>query len=281
MSKESLEWPIEITDLSKIDPIILQKFPEHQSVREPPSNFRDYTGVQFGKLKVLYRGENYNQWGVTWICQCSCEKHTILKVRSNNLVIGNTNSCGCYGIDRIKETCKKYNIYDLSGEYGVGYCYNSKIKFYFDLEDYDKIKDYCWYYSKRGYIESRINGKLIKIHRLIMGVSDPKIKVDHKFHDKNGAPRTYDNRKMNLRLCAQQQNACNSKIYSNNSSGVTGVKFDKRRGMWSANISYCGQDYYLGSFKDKNDAINARKKKEAELFREFQYKEYGWCDSDI
>ena len=33
---------------------------------------------------------------------------------------------------------KKSNIYDLSGEYGVGWTSNTNEEFYFDLEDYDK-----------------------------------------------------------------------------------------------------------------------------------------------
>lgn len=44
---------------------------------------------------------------------------------------------------------KKYNRYDLNlkdehGLYGVGYCFNTGHEFYFDMDDYDKIKDYCW-----------------------------------------------------------------------------------------------------------------------------------------
>ena len=42
---------------------------------------------------------------------------------------------------------KKYNTYDLSGEYGIGYTTKGE-KFLFDLEDYEKIKDYCWCVDK-------------------------------------------------------------------------------------------------------------------------------------
>lgn len=148
MVKEKIEWNCQITDLSNIDPIILEKFPPFSSDRKPPSNFHDLTGEKFERLTVLYRGQNYNKWGVTWICQCSCNKHTIIKVRSCNLISKNTNSCGCYAIDKSNEACKKYNVYDLSGEYGVGYTYQGE-EFYFDLEDYDKIKDYCWSIGKK------------------------------------------------------------------------------------------------------------------------------------
>ena len=42
--------------------------------------------------------------------------------------------------------CKEIkNKYDLSGEYGIGWTHNTEHEFYFDLEDYDIIKYYCWY----------------------------------------------------------------------------------------------------------------------------------------
>ena len=271
MIEEHIKWDTEITDLLNIDPIILQKFPMYQYNKRTPTNFCDYAGMQFGRLKVLYRGENYPGWHVSWICQCNCDDHTILRVKADNLRSGNTNSCGCYNIDRIKETCKKYNRYDLSGEYGIGYCYSSDKKFYFDLEDYDKIKNYCWHCSKRGYIESRIDGKLVKMHRLIMGVDDPKIKVDHKFHDENGMPRTYDNRKINLRLCTQQENMWNSKLRSNNTSGETGVSWEKETGMWRARIFINGKGIHLGRFTDFDEAVKVRKKAEEKYFGEYSY----------
>ena len=43
----------------------------------------------------------------------------------------------------------KYNKYDLSGCFGIGYASNNDDLFYFDLEDYNKIKNTCWY-SKNG-----------------------------------------------------------------------------------------------------------------------------------
>ena len=48
---------------------------------------------------------------------------------------------------------KKYNTYDLTGEYGIGYTSKDE-EFYFDLEDYDKIKDYCWRITMQGYVRA-------------------------------------------------------------------------------------------------------------------------------
>ena len=53
---------------------------------------------------------------------------------------------------------KQYNNYDLSGEYGIGYLFNGE-EFYFGLEDYDKIKNYCWYKDSGGYIRTNAHKK--------------------------------------------------------------------------------------------------------------------------
>ena len=44
--------------------------------------------------------------------------------------------------ESVTNALKKYNRYDLSGEYGIGWTTNTNHVFYFDLEDYEKIKDY-------------------------------------------------------------------------------------------------------------------------------------------
>ena len=58
----------------------------------------------------------------------------------------------------MSEVKRKYNRYDLeSQEYGIGWTSNTNEEFWFDKEDYDKIKNYCWNYHKNkhgGYIEA-------------------------------------------------------------------------------------------------------------------------------
>ena len=87
--------------------------------------------------------------------------------------------------------------------------------------------------------------------------------VDHI--DKNRK----DNRKRNLRRCAFTENDRNRGLYSTNTSGVTGVFYDKERGMWLANISYNGKRVYIGRYKFKEDAVKARLSKDSELFGEY------------
>lgn len=62
-----------------------------------------------------------------------------------------------------------------------------------------------------------------------------------------------DNRKINLRICTNQQNSCNVIINTNNTSGHSGVHWDKARentknARYMAYIGYKGKRY-RGNFK--------------------------------
>ena len=118
---------------------------------------------------------------------------------------------------------KKYNTYDLSGEYGIGYTTKGE-EFYFDLDDYNKIKDYCWCLNKSGYLVARDckNKCVICIHVLIMNPEKGKV-IDHKNHNKK------DNRKKNLRVCFQLNNTYNSALREDNSSGAKGVYWNEKK----------------------------------------------------
>lgn len=58
-------------------------------------------------------------------------------------------------------------------------------------------------------------------------------------------------------------------LQSNNTSGVTGVMWDKSREKWEAKIIFKNRIYYLGRYKNKKDAIEERKKAEEKLHKEF------------
>ena len=58
----------------------------------------------------------------------------------------------------------------------------------------------------------------------------------------------------------------NLKISKNNTSGKTGVTFNKRKQKWFAYITLKGNRIFLGYFENKEDAIKARLKAEEEYF---------------
>ena len=204
------------------------------------------------------------------MCKCDCGNEII--ATGNCLKSGDTKSCGCLNNEKrsaLGKSSKKYNTYDLSGNYGIGYTLKNEV-FYFDLEDYDRIKNYCWFIDNRGYVLTNTFGvethKMIQMHRLLTNF--PKDKdVDHINHN------TTDNRKKNLRVCLHRDNQKNIKLASDNTSGVTGVHWDKTRNSWFASIQSNNKTINIGRFTNFDDAVKARKEAEEKYFGEYSYDE--------
>lgn len=231
--------------------------------------FKDLTGIKFGRLTVVKRAEDHispsGKKYIQWHCRCSCSKHNEIDVVTYSLTHGLTKSCGCLAKETSYRHFKKYNKYNLSGKFGVGYTFK-KEPFYFDLEDYDKIKDYCWRYNKGNYIVAHDKNKTIFMHRLVMGVSDKKKQVDHIYHI------TYDNRKSYLRIVSESQNNMNMKIPAHNTSGIKGVSWEKRDQRWIAYIQK-NKNVIRKSFMKKEDAITYRRFLEKKYHGEYALKE--------
>lgn len=56
---------------------------------------------------------------------------------------------------------------------------------------------------------------------------------------------------------------------SNNTSGVPGVDWVPSKGLWRAAICFKGKRHYLGSYREFEDAVKARKQAEAEFYQPF------------
>ena len=159
------------------------------------------------------------------------------------------------------------NKYDLSGEYGIGYASNNNTVFYFDIEDYDKIKNYKWRDSGE-YMETRDlrnSFKSIFFMQDIILKHNENLTIDHISHN------TYDNRKQNLRIGTKADNTANRGLMKNNTSGCTGVYWCNNVGKWRVDISRNKKRYTLGFFEDFNEAVRVRKKAEEEYFGEWSY----------
>lgn len=236
-------------------------------------------GVPSSRITILRRAEDVikkdGKHETAWWCQCDCGSDPFVAL-GYNVKNGNTNSCGCYKLDRDSEVNHKTNTYDYSREYGVGYAINTGREFYFDWEDFDLIRDYCWYenVNKCGYhsLEARDfknDCKLIRMHYLL-GCKG----WDHK--DRNAL----NNRRYNLRKATKHENARNLSLSKRNTSGVIGVSYYKPGEKWRAYIEYEGKFISLGYYCNKDDAIKARLKAEIKYFKEFAsqqhlYEQYG------
>ena len=196
-------------------------------------------------------------------------------VYQDALLEGKTVSCGCYSKEKsvgVGKANKKYNNYDLtSKEYGIGFCHNTNKEFYFDLEDYNKIKDYCWREDSNGYIVTNEpdSRDILLLHRMVFDLSkDDDRDVDHIYH------RLYDNRKSMLRVVKHADNIKNQKLSIANTSGKTGVSWDKNRGYYTAKITVDNKDIHLGCRRNFEDAVALRLEAEEKYFGEYQYKEF-------
>ena len=218
--------------------------------------WKSLVGQRFGNWTVISEID-----AIRSLCKCDCG--TVKPVTRTSLKQGTSKSCGCLSkehANKRRRVCK----YDLTNEYGIGYTRNGE-KFYFDLEDYDKIKNYSWCCNKEGYLMTTIDGKTHRMHRIIVGCSDSKLLVDHINHD------VKDNRKSNLRIVNNMQNQMNAKLRSNNESECTGVHYSESKGYWVATIQVNKKRLSLGTYKKYEDAVSARKKAEKKYFSQYSY----------
>lgn len=117
-----------------------------------------------------------------------------------------------------------------------------------------------------GYREIGLLGRLWGAHRLAflwMNGVMPERYVDHISGDRS------DNRWANLRECTQSQNMANVSLQADNSSGVSGVTWDKSRGLWKAQIRLDGKKKSLGRFADIAEAAAIVKAAATEQWGEF------------
>lgn len=91
----------------------------------------------------------------------------------------------------------------------------------------------------------------IAMHREILGLTNPSIKCDHKNGD------GLDNRRDNLRIATPGQNAANRKMNRNNRTGLKGVCFVPRTGMYKAQLRIAKKTVLRATFSRKEDAYAA------------------------
>lgn len=224
---------------------------------------KDIKGHKFNMLEVI-EYDHSTRVGTYWKCKCDCGNSVI--VQRNHLISGHTKSCGCLNQKKRHERTKQNN-YDLSGEFGIGYTTNTNAEFYFDLEDYDKIKKYCWMErvgERQGYIVSS-GIQQLSMHRYLINASEKIETIDHINHN------VKDNRKSNLREATYSQNNRNRGTFSNNTIGERGI-YQYDNGTYRASIVKDGHEYAKTS---KNlDVVKIwRRNKERELYGEWSYDE--------
>lgn len=136
-----------------------------------------------------------------------------------------------------------------------------------DSEDYDLLANKAWYLDSDGYASTTVwnpttkrNAK-VRMHRLLMNVTDSRIIVDHKNRNR------VDNRKDNLRIATRAENNRNSKARNGCSSKYKGVSYHPKKKKFFVRI----QDKHVGYFTNEIAAANMYNIKAKELYGDFAY----------
>ena len=127
-----------------------------------------------------------------------------------------------------------------------------------DDEDFCWLNCYTWCAERKGktfYAQTHISGRAVNMHRLILGLTDPRKQADHKNH--NGL----DNQRKNLHAVDasfnQLQNGKQNKIFKRMTSKYKGVSWCKRTKSWKAQITIKSKTLWCGRFKKEDDAAKA------------------------
>jgi AP2 domain len=126
-----------------------------------------------------------------------------------------------------------------------------------DDEDYELLSQFKWHRTAQGYARHSFTAdRKIKMHRMILDLGKSfqgsQVQIDHANRNK------LDNRRENPRLVNASENCRNKSKRPDNTSGFTGVSWDKEAKKWSAQISIVRGKYKkLGRFSTKEDAALA------------------------
>lgn len=134
-----------------------------------------------------------------------------------------------------------------------------------DIADVEKVRDIAWTLDPRGYVAGRPPGfkSSTTLHRwLIFDGAKGKEVVDHADGDR------LNNRRSNLRVCSSAENAKNTRLGQNNTSGAKGVSLDVN-GKWRARIWKDRKEIRIGTFDTIEESAAAYDKAASELHGEF------------
>lgn len=137
--------------------------------------------------------------------------------------------------------------------------------------DFDFLNQWSWYacfYPKRGkytanrrFFDKKLDKRVtLYMHRLILNAPEG-LDVDHKNHD------PLDNQRENLRLATRSQNNANARAY--NGRKYRGIYWNPVVKRWYAQIRHLRKSYYIGCYRNPEDAARAYNKVAIEKFGEF------------
>ena len=218
----------------------------------------DLTGQKFGKLTALYPVPD-KAHRARWHCVCDCGNEK--DVLQQNLSNGHVRSCGCILSDSSLERMIRYN--DSLGRESHR---KTKTRLY---KIWIGMKSRCYYkrtesyknYGKRGIkvCDEWLHSYNAFSEWALQNGYDDSLTIDRIDPDGNYCPE-------NCRWTTMSIQEFNKRMSSKNTSGTTGVSYNKAMKKWVAYIRKDGKQYYLGGFDCIDDAIKARKDAEKKYY---------------
>lgn len=221
---------------------------------------RDLVNQIFGRLKVVSKATPIG-YRARWHCQCSCGKTK--DVLEQNLLNGHVKSCGCLLSQASQTRMAKYNNSINRENHGET---NSRL-----YRIWAGMKARCYGKTSSSYPQYGLRGIKVCDDWKSSYISFKKWSLNNGYSDSLTLDRINANGDYcpnNCRWVSMSVQEFNKRTTSRNTSGCVGVSFNSRQNKWVSYINKNHKQYFLGSFANKEDAINARKIAEEELFNQ-------------
>ena len=192
----------------------------------------DLVGKTINGIEVLEESERDTYGNLRFKCRCA---------RCGSISIKTVGQIHARKSDRCRSCPPDYH-FQIEGNIATGTLPNGET-FMIDADNIPLVNNYNWTSNARdAYLHDASTG--VRLHRLISGVNDPKVMVDHINRNRK------DCRRENLRIISTFGNSCNHGRYSTNKTGYTGVYFSKYAMSYEAKVGYNHKRIRLGSSKD-------------------------------
>jgi hypothetical protein len=211
---------------------------------------KNMIGRVFGKLTVLNKSERKSSQGSVWNCKCECGGFK--EVLRQNLLRGDTKSCGCLHKNRKKECVDK--VMSQKWYSMISRTENPNDANYFRYGGRGIFTCEEWKNDFFKYCEDVGNPPFV-------GAELDRIDNDDGYY------------KENVRWVTTHQNIMNTggSKSKNATSKYKGVSFHPVCGLWRGRIKLKGKVFSLGYFKTPEEAGLAYNKKAKELFGDHAY----------
>lgn len=211
-------------------------------------------GKRFGRLTVVAKVESLN-YRSRFLCKCDCGNEKL--VLGQNLLSGHVQSCGCLHSEKSKARIVEYNSAinrEIHGE--------TRTRLY---RIWEGIKTRCFKQTHKSYKDYGARGVTMcdewcnsftafRDWSLANGYND-KLSIDRIDVDGDYSPQ-------NCRWVAPSVQASNKRILSRNTTGYTGVSYNKASGKFVAYITRNYKMIHLGVFDTVEAAADARHRAE-------------------